>query len=104
MRRPLNTHFVLLPQMRLVAFHLEQKQKSFSRFLNIFVGTKCRILVPKKIIVNNCRFNCRELSLNNNPLKRAILLVKIQRTRKASASGGNLLRSTKEEAQHKRGK
>ena len=47
-QRQLNTHFVLLPQMRLVAFHLEQKQKSFSRFLFIFVGTKCRILVSKK--------------------------------------------------------
>ena len=47
-QRPLNTHFVLLPQMRLVAFHLEQKQKSFSRFLFIFVGAPRRILVPKK--------------------------------------------------------
>ena len=47
--RPLNTHFVLLPQMRLVAFHLEQKQKSFSRFLIIFVARHERILVPKKI-------------------------------------------------------
>ena len=53
------SHFVFLPQMRLVAFHLEQKQKSFSRFLNIFVGTKCRILVPKKI---SSAASCRRLS------------------------------------------
>ena len=55
--RPLNTHFVLLPQMRLVAFHLEQKQKSFSRFLNIFVAFFEGVFMFQKIIVNNCRLN-----------------------------------------------
>ena len=39
--------------MRLVAFHLEQKQKSFSRFLNIFVAIKDGVfLFPKTILLN----------------------------------------------------
>ena len=83
--------------MRLVAFHLEQKQKSFSRFLNIFVAIKDGVFLFQKIIVNNCRFNCRELSLNNNPLERAILLVKIQRTRKAFGAPTKLVAEWGEE-------
>jgi len=40
--------------MLLVAFHLEQKQKSYSRFLFIFVAIKDGVFLFQKEIDVNC--------------------------------------------------